>query len=892
MIIHFNIHYITVFGENIAVKILQQGQETLVNCQTFDGKYWNGQFQNHAASPFLYKYILLTPNSNTEEYGAWRSADAPKDVKKMLLHDAWRPTQRQDNAFLSAAFKDVIFKRNEAKNAPKATTTKGNQVIFKLQCPKVPQHLRCAIIGNHAALGNWITPQPMSENDFPTWKKAIAIAKNRSHIEYKYVWIDEKDTIVLWEEGENRTLHFDLNDDKTVTAFARTEDDFRLPTTAGKWRGAGVAVPVFSLRSQKGLGIGEFTDLNAMVDWSVATGLKVLQTLPVNDTIATKTWRDSYPYAAISVFALHPLYVNIEALGGTLDKKDKTTFEQVKKKLNELECVDFEEVLHFKFLFFKKIYQQTKEDFWKNKNVEQFIADNGDWLHAYAAFSYLRDKNGTCNFNLWEKHSTFSPTVIEEICNRKAKHFDEVALYYFIQYHAHQQLSAATNYARSKGVILKGDLPIGIYRFSADAWTAPHLYNMNGQAGAPPDAYAEGGQNWGFPTYNWEVMAKDNFAWWRERMTKLAEYFDALRIDHILGFFRIWQIPLTQVEGTLGLFNPRLPMSREELAQAGLYGDLSRFTNPYIHENHLREIFGNEVDFVRTTFLEALPYGFYRMQPQVDTQQKIKALFAESQLLKRKSHLEKPLMRLLGEVILIEEPGSNGAAYNPRITVNTTRSYRELPDHHKRIVDNLYSHYFFGRHDEFWKQQALWKLPALLNATNMFICAEDLGMIPATVPEVMERLNVVTLEIQRMPKGNTAFGQPHTYDYMTVCSPSCHDMATIRGWWDEDYGTAQRFWQHGLWQHGSAPKECHTGIVTDINNQHLYSPSMWAIFPLQDLFGMDEELRRHDSDAEQINEPANPQHYWRFRFHLDTEQMLKENTFNQRLKRMIEGSGR
>ena len=892
MTTNFYLNYGTVFGEQVAIRVNKNDLEEIIVCQTQDGFNWTGTVQLKENETITYKYFIQTDHKQTEEFGKYRTLTTPKGIEKLSVQDQWRPTHYENNAYFAAAFADVIFKRNDDIKAKKTSKSIANQVIFQLHCANLPQHLSFGIIGNHADLGNWETPVLLSSENFPTWQTALEIQDLSLDLAYKFVVLDKKNgQIVVWEDGENRALKVVFPSEKG-NAILRTEDGFRFAPNQGRWRGAGVAIPVFSLRSEKGMGIGEYTDLKTMADWSAATGMKILQILPVNDTIATKAWTDSYPYAAISVFALHPLYVNLQAIGTLENKKDQTLLNEVTKKLNQLECVDFEEVLHYKFLFFKILYAQQKATFFKEEKVKKFIADNADWLHAYAAFSYLRDENKTANFNLWKKHSTFSQTVIDEVCNPKAKHFDEVALYYFIQFHAHEQLHGATEYARTKSVVLKGDLPIGIYRFSADAWVAPHLYNMNGQAGAPPDAYAEGGQNWGFPTYNWEVMAKDNFAWWQRRMTKLSEYFDALRIDHILGFFRIWQIPLEQVEGTLGLFNPRLPYSRQELAEVGLFYDFERLTKPYIREYHLHEIFGADADFVKKEFLVVQGEGSFGVSEKCDNQQKIKELFTQNEKYARKQYLEKRLMRLLGEVILIEEPNSNGTAYNPRITVNTTRSYKELPQHLKQIIDRLYSDYFFSRHDEFWKQQAMQKLPALLKATNMFICGEDLGMIPNSVPGVMRDLNIVALEIQRMPKGATAFGEPQHYPYMSVCSPSCHDMSTIRGWWESDLETSQRFWNQNLRQGGAVPSVCTPDVVELINRQHFNSPSMWAIFPIQDLVGMDKKLRRYDADAEQINNPENPKHYWRFRFHLTVEQLMKETALAERIKTMVKESGR
>jgi 4-alpha-glucanotransferase len=446
----------------------------------------------------------------------------------------------------------------------------------------------------------------------------------------------------------------------------------------------------------------------------------------------------------------------------------------------------------------------------------------------------------------------------------------------------------ATNYARQYGVVLKGDLPIGIYRESCDAWVAPELYNMDGQAGAPPDMYAVDGQNWGFPTYNWDIMAADGFRWWQQRMSKLAEYFDALRIDHILGFFRIWQIPTSQTEGTMGLFNPRLPYSRQELASFGLHGSLDRYLQPYIRAHFLQEMFGADTDFVIDNFLEEISDGVFSLRKQVDCQLKIKELFSRDESLTQYKHLEKPLKRLVGEVLLLED--KNG--YNPRITIHTTNSYKALSQHEKAIFDSLYDDYFLVRHDDFWRRQALWKLPSLLRASNMLICGEDLGMIPKSVPGVMRELNIISLKIQRAPSGAVEFDDPATYPWTSVCSPSCHDMSTIRGWWEEDPDRAQRFLNEALHFIGQAPHECTTAIVEAVNRQHLSSQSIWAIFPLQDLVGMDASLRRTDAKDEQINDPSIVPHYWRFRFHIPVEVLLNAEGLNGKIRRMVKEAGR
>lgn len=890
MILNFHIHYKTAFGEKVKLLIKNPESEFTLNCQTYDGENWTASLELEKEQNLEYKYALENTDGTFEEWGSWRYTGALKGAGQAFMQDIWRSHSNPGNAYFSTAFKDVIFRRHPSPSTPVAFQAGANRVTFRLHATALEKHQKFCILGNCDALGNWVNPIMMQDTGFPLWETSVDISEADVQIRYKYAIYDEKEEkIVAWEKEDDRICYFNLPDHKGYQLI-RTDENFRFPNAP--WRGTGVVIPVFSLRSEQGLGIGEFTDLHLLTDWAESCGIKLVQVLPVNDTIAARTWTDSYPYAAISVFALNPLYVNLQSIALLKDKQASKKLHNSIAKLNGADEIDFDSVIRLKFEFFKALYQQEKDQFWKNSEVRSFMTSNEEWLRPYAAFCYLRDLYDTANFALWKKHRVFSAKVLTEICNPSAEHFDEVALHYFIQYHAHRQLWTATQYARSKGIVLKGDLPIGIYRYSCDAWVAPELYNMDEQAGAPPDDFAVSGQNWGFPTYNWEEMAKDNFSWWKKRMSKLSEYFDALRIDHILGFFRIWQIPLEQIDGTLGMFNPRLPYNLQELENFGLRRMVDRCTQPFISDQMLSDSFGENKEWVKKEFLEETGNEVYRLKEHCNTQAKIKALFQNGNKYKDKLFLEHNLSNLVAEVLLLEEPGTEGKEFNPRITLFRTKSFEALDEFNKHAIMKLYNDYYFSRHDEFWKKQALWKLPALLKATNMLICGEDLGMIPNTVPGVMRDLNIISLEIQRMPKGSQTFGDTGGYPYMSVCSPSCHDMSTIRGWWESDYQMAQRFFREVLRQEGSAPKDCSPQIVEMINSLHLNSPSMWAIFPIQDLVGMDETLRRKDAASEQINDPSNPKHCWNYRFHIPLESLNKEKNLALQIKKMIQNAGR
>jgi 4-alpha-glucanotransferase len=880
MIISFNIHYKTQIGEYLGVEYIENDENQYVNCQTLNGENWNGLLEWSKNKSLKYRYFLgLADGSRKYEWGELRFIESFDADKTAYILDNWRPRTNESNSFFSAAFSKAVLWRNKRQKSPlKKSRKKSNFVHFKMAMPAIRPDESIAILGSCDALGKWIEPQIMSDEHYPIWEFQIPWNQELIDLEYKYAIVDTSSgNIKSWESGDNRSVKATLPSPHG-SAFYRRDEEFRYEHE--KWRGAGVAIPVFSLRSSRSMGIGEFSDLKPLIDWSASLGMNVVQVLPVNDTIASKTWVDSYPYAAISVFALHPLYINIDEIADFKTAKDKRAYNKSRTELNLLADLDFDRVLKDKFEYFRILYKQEIAATEGASEFQAFVEKNRDWLLPYAAFCYFRDANGTPNFNEWESHQTFDQKKIEILFSEDRKAKEEMLFYIFLQYHAHRQLTAARDYGRTKRVALKGDLPIGIYRYSADAWVAPELYNMEEQAGAPPDDYSVLGQNWGFPTYNWEVMEQNGFEWWRKRMQKLSEYFDALRIDHILGFFRIYQIPVNQIYGTLGLFNPRLPMSREEIARTGIKGRLDRYTMPYITTDMLNDYFGEESLKIAEMFLVKMPHERYVFKTEYPDQRTLKAKIDELGW----GQYEHGILSLMTEVMLIEEPGSNGDLFNPRITVSTTRSFQDLGDFEKSMVHYLYNDYYFHRHEDFWRLQAMKRLPALLDATDMLICGEDLGMIPASVAGVMRELNIMSLEIQRMPKGQGRFGHVPTYPYFSVCSPSCHDMSTIRGWWESDYAIAQDFFNNYFKLPGEAPGECVTEIVQSIVEDHLSSPSMLAIFPIQDLVGMDSSLRREVASEEQINDPSNSRHYWKYRFHINIEELATARNLNEKIE--------
>ena len=783
--------------------------------------------------------------------------DVSSQVRKLVLRDRWQ--DRPANApFWSTLFKDVVF-RHEG-TAPQ--DREGN-VTFIFPAAEVRSDLAVALTGSP---WNWKEMQVMDASSFPVWSLTLQVDQP---FEYKFALVDRKTLApVMWETGPNRFFR-NVPEDGVHELVSDIVPVF--PTLP--WRGAGTAVPVFSLRSTESFGVGEFHDLRLLVDWAVATGQNVIQLLPINDTTMTGTWQDSYPYNANTTFALHPQFIHLPAAGVRNDK----SYKALRDELNALPQIDYERVNQEKDRLLRKAFATTKV--LGSEEYKAFYAENEDWLLPYAVFRCLRDEFGTPDFSQWGKMAKYSAKKVAEYA---AAHRSEVDFHCFVQFHLDAQLKDAVAYAHAHGVALKGDLPIGISRTSVDAWAHPALYHLDSQAGAPPDAFSVLGQNWGFPTYNWEKMSEDGFAWWKSRMHKMSEYFDAFRIDHILGFFRIWEIPMHAVHGLLGYFNPALPYTADELAGRGFDMSGGRYSTPLTDDWVLNEIFGDRAGEVRKRFIKD-----GRIVPSAATQRQVAALLADDPDLCEK------MMSLLDDVLFIEDPRKPGC-FHPRISAQHTLAYRALDDGRRAAFNNMYNDFFYHRHNDFWKDSAMFKLPSLVESTGMLTCGEDLGMIPACVPDVMARLGILSLEIQRMPKQVTEeFANPARYPYYCVCATGTHDTSTLRAWWEEDREATQRYWNTMLGGNGTAPYYCEPWVAEKILDRHLKSPAMLCILPLQDWLAIDGEVRyQGDPSDERINIPAIPRHYWRYRMHLTLENLLAQTSLNARLKGLIQGAGR
>ena len=852
MTLHFSIEYHTEWGQNVEVdfcSISADGKTSRqhIPLETDDGLVWKGLYTLKAkGKQFRYTYIITASSQSSHEMEGGgktvlrREWDVvPRlfpadDARTYFFIDHWR-----DVPDVSYCYTDAYHVASGLGIRPAATVALFPRTfLFRVQAPQLAKGERLALVGDQPALGNWDTARalPMIPSGQHEWVLSISGDGLRLPFEYKYIKTpqpsSEGETAgdIQWEEGPNRQSP-SLDGQSTMfnaqmlpmkgtggSVIALSDGQIRMAVP--KWKAAGIVVPLFSLRTEGSQGIGDFADLKAMVAWAARTGMHAVQLLPVYDTTQGRTFTDSYPYNAISVHALHPIYADLRQLP-LADSDMSVEFEKRWQQLNALPALDYVEVLKLKEAYLHQYYKEELASICPRTAYRDFVQKNLEWLQPYSVFCNLRDTYGTPFFSTWPELSKYNRSAVAEYVEAHAK---EVEYYTFVQYILHSQFSDAAHYAQGLSVFLKGDLPIGISPCSVEAWQEPHLFHTDMVAGAPPDDFTRDGQKWGFPTYDWERMAVDGYRWWKKRLSGMAQYFNAYRIDHILGFFRIWQVPKDSPTALLGQFSPALALSIREIESYGM-----RF-NPDLFVLH---------------------HSF--------------------------------------------DTGRDGgeALYHPRIGIIGESAWSALPKNEQDAFIRLYEDFFFRRHNDFWAARAMEKLPALTGASNMLVCGEDLGMVPACVGPVMQQLGILSLEIRTMPKtfGQT-FAQLEQNPYRSVDTIFTHDMPTLRQWWKENVERTQLFYNTVLEHEGKAPKELSGMLCEEILAQHLDSPSMLCLISLQDWLSIDEDLRNPLPEEERINVPANVRHYWRYRMHLPISKLQKADKLNERLQKLIADSER
>lgn len=802
--IHFRIRYSTAYGESVAVRLENTGitGECILYLQSSDGDINYGDFEIPVATPLKaeYQYVICKDGKVTiaEKVYPARRLIWDGNIGELLHADMWRWDLHQLNlgrkAFIGNLFR---YQRQEKQ----VSCQQAGKMIFTVHSLTLPENHKFSIYmtGSSSLLGAWNVDKGIELKRVSAYDYVAVTDIPQSDFEYKYV--ARYDGKTVWENGNNR---YSSCDEHCCTTYV--DDGYIRIAELTDWRGAGIVVPLFSLHSDSSDGIGDFSDLRKLVSWAASAGMSVIQLLPICDTNTFGTWRDSYPYNCVSVFALNPIYINLQEAG-----YDGPHY-KCRKNITE---VDYEEVYKFKTSVLRNLYDEKKKLLCNDSKYHHFKNENSFWLDAYASYCALRDKYGTLDFSKWKNYEKYDPErVIEDkaLCN-------DAEYYKFLQFIAFSQMKKAAAFALRHRILIKGDIPIGVHPESSDVWKHPDFFNRDMQTGAPPDYFSADGQNWGFPTYNWDLMACDDYQWWRERLAVMSEFFDAYRIDHVLGFFRIWEIPRRYKSGKFGHFNPALDYHTKDLEEAGLsYRD----------------------EYTDTLFMKT------------------------------------------GE-----------DRYQPAISPFDTNVFRNLKYEQKEIFRKIYSDFYEKRNESLWGDNALTKLKIITGSSPMLPCAEDLGMLPSCVGKVLGKLSILSLQIQSMPKqSGKEFDDVSLYPYESVDTVSTHDMPSFRLWWHKYPDRARRFAFAVFGMTNDIPTEASAYICRALMQSHLDSPSMLCLLSFQDWTSVSPSARAEDISHEQINDPADGEHYWRYRTHLSIEDLEHNKAFTTQIREMIHKSGR
>ncbi len=444
------------------------------------------------------------------------------------------------------------------------------------------------------------------------------------------------------------------------------------------------------------------------------------------------------------------------------------------------------------------------------------------------------------------------------------------------------------------GVFLNGDLPILMSRESADVWADRGYFDLSACAGAPPDMFSPDGQQWGFPVYDWDRLEKDGYRWWKERLRQAGKFFHAFRIDHVLGFFRIWRIPRGEITALLGRFSPSIGLGRKELEALGFdKGRLRWLTVPHVSGAQLASALGEDGPRVAGLYLKRIGgEDLYNIAPEVDSEVAINALAESPEVTRalRSWHVDRALLEESGDIY-------------PAWYMERSKGYQSLSDPEKDLLRDL-----AGRRrresEDSWEKHGRALLAILKGATDMLVCAEDLGDVPRCVPRVLDELSILGLRIVRwsreydsaVPGALAAFIPPESYPPLSVCTPSVHDTSTIRGWWEEDKAERELFFRF-LGQPGPCPERMTPDLLQEVVSRCCRAASRLCMFQLQDILDLDPDLWSRDPRGDRINVPGTVNaENWTWRMPRAVEDLGARAALSQRLRtltdsRRVRGGG-
>jgi 4-alpha-glucanotransferase len=647
----------------------------------------------------------------------------------------------------------------------------------------------------------------------------------------------------------------------------------------------GVAVPVGALRTKNGIGVGEFSDLASFALLCRKMKMRLIQILPVNDT-----GFQSSPYSSLTAFGLHPLYLSIEELDEfkTADNPVKTRVKKAKAKFDTYKRFSHYEVLKEKLEICLDLYNANKPEIIKSasKGVLSAWTEKNSWVKEYAVYRRLKEINEQKSWKDWKEYKNVTAEDIEKLWNDKDLK-EEHIFWVWLQHALDIQFLKASKAITDAGIIMEGDLPILMNEDSCDVWANPDIFIQELSAGAPPDMYSPDGQNWGFPIYNWEAQEKDNFAWWKKRLEVAEKYYQAYRIDHVLGFFRIWASSPYDYSSSLGRYVPYVPVTTGDFKKLGF--DKSRIgwiTQPHILTGEIWDTLKNNWGgaFTEAQIKTAADNIFSKALTRVSTE--------ELWLFKKKIRGEKDIDALnlhpaARDFLLAKWKDRAFLEYKkgkffPVWHYRDATAYKSLSADEKKELGIILE----KRHkksERVWMQQGMKLLSILVESSSMLPCAEDLGAVPSCVPRVLSKLKILGLRVVRWFRAWDKDGSPYIsfeeYPALSVCTPAVHDSSTVREWWETEADQGQFSGFIGV---PSLPKKYNPGTAKIILSKAASARSRFRVFQIQDLLHLSNNWYSENPSDERINVPGTSNDFnWTYRLPATISEISKDKELIQ-----------
>lgn len=990
IIVRFRVHYNTNYGQELyvcgdPVELGKWNPKRAVLLGYVGDGYWEGTIRlplNDKPQVLYYKYIVFTSARNYFWEGEENhrfELSAAQQPTIFEINDVYHWNDPTNDVYSTLPFTNVLNRRphsasSEAPVISDTTSPDKVKITFIVKSPHVRPNQQLVVVGSSQEIGNWHPGRGvrMDDSAFPEWKATVIFDKNSLPFEYKYCIIDKASSPNpfangFWETRPNRICQINSsnNNSKDSSKYSIFIDDWITNPNSNQFKGFGITAPLFSIHTDDSLGIGQYTDLNKLVDYCNLIGSSMINLLPLNDTTTDGSWSDSNPYRHISAFALHPIYIDLQKISDLHSEITSVLgdLDDFKNEISAQEKIDYPRVFAFKMQKLHQIFALIRGSLEENEKFNLFINQNSQWLEPYALFSVLREKNGTVNYHQWRETQNLEKGA-KSISDRQFRDLlkensNDLVFYYWIQFVCDDQFKAAKAYARKRRVVLKCDVQIGVPVMSADCWLYPSLFNIDMATVPFTSSNSHGNLNYCYqmfneirnendsycPSYNWPQNATTDFSWWRLRLRRLADLFDAIELEHIFEFFRTWDIPINDcVRSLLGHYEPSLSYSKGELKDRGLFDfDFKSFTKPEIRWSQIQQRFGSLSDDVATEFFSNFSHGNkediqYTFKNELNTEVKIHEYLLDPKNQRKfnitseqeRIEFEIKLFELLSNVLLIEDK-SKRDHYNVRCqafvesvgrrpTTNPdhfnydtieSSAWKNLSEQQKSVVKGIYYDYFVKRQKELWLELSNSRFQMLKESTNMLICAEEISQSDEVLSKNIQNRGFISLRVQRVPEtsdpsscdastinsmdiyGTKLFDKIREFPYFSIATPSTVNMPSIRGWWEEENrDVIKRFWQEEIWRNDEPPPICETWIQEIILRQHLWAQSMWTIFLLQDLVDIDDRFRLQSPSDERINDPNDKDHHWNYRYPFSIEELISASDLSFKIRDLVKSSGR